>query len=384
MKVAIFTDSFYPQINGVAKTLGKLVEYMEMKGIQYRIFAPAFENDESTDNVIRFNSFKFILYPQCRLSLPKYASVKRELQLFQPDIIHVVTEFNLGLMGLKYAKNHNIPLVSFYETNIPEYLKYYHLKFLENKSWSFFKWFHSSCDKSYCPSSSTKNLLRSKGLKNIDVWERGIEINNFSPDYRDEEYRKSMNLEGKTVFLYVGRISPEKDLNVFIEVAKRLNLEYMDKIHFLVVGDGPSLKKLKKEVPENVTFTGFIKGPRLAKIYASSDVFLFPSATETLGYVVLEAMASGLPVICCTEGGVADNLVDGYNGIACREKNVEDFYHAAESVIKNENLRHTLSRNARSFVMTKDWYNACEKLIRCYEEVIRSKFDRLEAGEPLY
>ncbi len=374
MKVAIFTDTFMPQINGVTKTLSKLIEYMEARDIQYRVFAPAFKNSTSNDNIIRFNSIKFLLYPQCRLAIPRYSFVKKELDLFQPDIIHLVTEFNLGLCGLKYAKAHNIPVVSSYETNIPQYLKYYHLIFLENTSWLFFKWFHGSCDVNYCPSEATLKLLQTKGLNRVDIWERGIEVNNFSPDYRDEGFRESLGINDKIVFLYVGRVSPEKDLDVFIEVAKRLNHRYMDKVEFMVVGDGPSLKKLRKEVPENFTFTGFVRGHKLAKIYASSDIFMFTSPTETLGFVVLEAMASGLPLICCDVGGVTENLKDGYNGIACREKSVDDFYNAAEKLINDNDLRKNLAENARRYVMKKDWDNAFDNLIESYKTVIKNKF----------
>ena len=373
MRVAIFTDAYVPQINGVSKTLSKLVEYFEENGIQYRVVAPAFKNIKSNDKVLRYNSVKLLIYPDCRLSVPNYLSVKREMNKFKPDIIHVITEFSLGLCGLRYAKTHNVPVVSSYETNIPQYLKYYHMKFLEKRSWAFFRWFHGKCDRSFSPSLATLELLKSKGLNNLDVWERGIELGSFSPKNRDEELRESMNVKDKLVFLYVGRVSAEKNLEIFLRVAEKLDEKYKDKIHFIMVGGGPSLKKLIAIAPKNITFTGFVKGIKLAKIYASADVFLFPSATETLGFVVLEAMASGLPVICCGEGGVKDNVIDGHNGIICEHKNVQEYCTAAEKLINDPSLRHRMSENAIEHAAHKDWNNAIANLVDGYRDVIESK-----------
>ena len=375
MKIAIFTDTYSPQINGVVKSLNKLLEYLDENNIDYRVFAPRFDGTHSTAKVRRFLSYKIIFYPQCRFTVPNYFKICKELDDFKPDIIHVLTEFTVGLCGFRYAKTRNIPVVSSYETNIPQYMQYYHLKFLEERTWKFFKWFHSSSKKCYCPSKATLKLLKSKGLINVAVWDRGIEIEKFSPVMRDYDLRKKLNIDNKVVFIYVGRISPEKDLHLMINVAKKLNEKYEDKIHFLMVGDGPSLKELKNIAPNNMTFTGFLGGLELSKIYASADIFMFTSTTETLGLVILEAMASGLPVISCNSGGVTDNLVDGYNCISCREKVQDDFYNAAQTLILNNTLRAQLSENARNYAINKDWGNAFEKLVKDYEEIINTKTD---------
>jgi Glycosyltransferase len=373
MRIAFFTDTFLPQINGVAKTLSKLVDYMESNDIEYKIFAPAFEDNEFQQNVRRSKSFKFILYPQCRLSVPNYFSIAKELDEFNPDVIHVVTEFNMGVCGLRYAKSRNIPVVSSYETNISQYLEYYKLKFLESPSWKYFKWFHSKCDRIFCPSQATINLLSNQGFSNLALWERGIETDKYSPDFRDAALRKSLGIENKLVFSYVGRVSPEKDLHLFIKTAKKLNEKYYDQIHFLMIGDGPSLKDLKESAPDNMTFTGFIKGQQLAALYASSDVFLFTSPTETLGFVILEAMASGLAIVSCNSGGVSDNLIDGYNGIACREKNEDDFYYNAEKMILDPAYRNTLANNAREYALSKSWNKTFDKLVENYQDFINIK-----------
>lgn len=369
MKVAIFTDTYKPQINGVTKTLDKYVEYMEEEGIEYIVFAPLDKKGEYNDRIKRFFSFKFFLYPECRVSLPNYFSIVKELKQFDPDIIHIVTPFNIGLCGLKYATAYDVPIVSSYHTNIPEYLEYFGMKFLSNLSWEYFCWFHKFCEKNYCPSTSTLELLESKGIKNLEIWDRGINTEKFSPIHRDQAFRYKYNLEDKIVFLYVGRMSPEKDLDIFIEVAKKLNLEYEDKIHFLMVGEGPMLNDLKHQNIANMTFTGFLQGNDLAKAYASSEVFLFPSPSETYGNVILEAMASRLATIACYSQGIKENLYNGYNGIACRVKNADDYYNACERLILDADYRSTLASNGREYTMKKSWNKVFDKLFRSYQEV---------------
>jgi glycosyltransferase involved in cell wall biosynthesis len=279
----------------------------------------------------------------------------------------------MGLCGIKYAKTRNVPIVSSYETNICQYLEYYRLKFLEQPSWKYLKWFHGKCDRIFCPSQVSARLLTDHGFKNISIWERGIESESFSPEFRDISLRKSLGIDDKLVFTYVGRVSPEKDLSIFIKTAKMLNEKYKNRIHFLIVGDGPCLKDLKGVAPDNMTFTGFMSGIELSKIYASSDIFLFTSPTETLGFVILEAMASGLAIIACSSGGVSDNLIDGFNGLACREKNELDFFLASERLILDFDYRHALSKNARNYALDKSWNKTFDKLILDYNNIINEK-----------
>lgn len=374
MKIALFTDAYLPQINGVSETILKFINYMERHNIEYRIFAPRYDRKNLSDkNIIRLRSVKFVFYKQCRFAIPRYSIISKELKKFKPDIIHAMTSFGIGIYGFLYARRNKIPLVSSYETNIPQYLDYYHLKFLESFSWDFYIWFHKNCDKNYVPSKATLELLIEKNIGNVELWDRGVEVDRFSPEHRDEEFRKARNLSDKTVFLYVGRVSPEKDLDVFMKVAIKLNEKYKDKTHFILVGDGPSLKDLKKNAPSNVTFTGFLRGQELLKTYASSDIFLFTSPTETLGFVLLEAMASGLPAVACSEGGIRDNLIDGFNGIPCAEKNEDEFYNGCVKLIEDEDLRKSMAENARNYVMEKSWERAFDRLINSYNEVIERR-----------
>ncbi|HBN28736.1 MAG TPA: glycosyltransferase family 1 protein, partial [Clostridiaceae bacterium] len=188
--------------------------------------------------------------------------------------------------------------------------------------------------------------------------------------YRDINFRERNGFDHKLAILYVGRFAAEKDMDVFIDTAKMLNEKYEDKIHFVMVGDGPMKKDIVKSDFKNVTFTGFLQGEELSKVYASSDIFLFPSSTETYGNVILEAMASGLPTVACKKGGIFENVIDGYNGFLCGEKDTEDFYKAVEKLILNEDLRKAFAKNGLRHAKGKSWDRIFDKLMESYEEVI--------------
>lgn len=373
MKVAIFSDTYLPQVNGVALTVKRQVEYFSNNNIEYRIFAPKWGNYIDDENVRRIGSLKFILYPECRLSMPNYRYVSRELNEFQPDLIHVMSPIIVGYLGVKYAGEYGVPLVSTFHTNFSQYLEYYNMKFLENISWKYFKWFHNRCDRNFCPSMETLKELKTKGVRNVEVCHNGIDLKEFSPKYRDIEFRKQNGFDNKIVFLYVGRMAAEKDINIFLETAVNINKKYRDKVHFLMVGDGPMKKDLEEAGLPNMTFTGYLKGKELARAYASSDVFMFPSCTETCGNVILEAMASKIPAIVCRSGGVLENVKNGYNGFVCNVKDPEDMFKASERIILNSDERKRLSENAYKHAQTMTWETVFGELVEGYEDVLKMK-----------
>lgn len=371
MKLAIFSDTYLPEVNGVAKTLGRLCSYLEKSKIEYRLFAPQYEGKMSEKAVTRFSGFNFPAYPESRISLPDYSLISTELDSFKPDLIHIATPFSIGLCGLKYAKSRKVPVVSSYHTNYSQYLGYFKLKFLEEVSWNYLKWFHSQCRKNYCPSRNTLNMLQVRGIQNLELWSRGVNTEAFSPAFRSNELRKSLRIDDRLVFLYVGRISAEKDIDILPEVIRKLSLKFSDDVHFLFAGDGPYSSVIRELSLPNTTFLGFVEGHELSKLYASSDIFIFPSSTETFGNVVLEAMASGLPVIGCSEGGVSDNLFDGYNGIVCRQRNTNDFYEACIKLAEDRIYARKLSQNALEHTSDISWDSIFEKLINSYAQIVK-------------
>lgn len=365
MRIAIFTDTFLPQINGVTNTLGKMRSYMDSKGIAYRIFAAGEGMGTSRDGVFTFSGKDFFLYPECKVALPPYGKIQTELRAFQPDLIHLVTPFSMGLAGLKYAREAGIPTAASYHTNFPDYMSHYGMPFLKEPAWWYIRWFHSFASMNLCPSKDTLTELKNRGFSNLEIWGRGIDTEAFSPIHRNEGVRAAYGINKAPLLLYVGRLAPEKELPVLLGAVKLLNQRGLQ-FSLLLTGDGPSRTKLQSMGLENVFFAGYQKGIALQSIYASADVFVFPSSSETYGNVILEAMASGLPVVAPFRGGVKENLIHKYNGLAFKAGDSKDMAACVEQILFNNYLRVKLARNARGSALHKDWNCVFDRLFRKY------------------
>ncbi|MFC4321639.1 glycosyltransferase family 4 protein [Litchfieldia salsa] len=375
-KIAIFTDTYAPDVNGVARTLKRLTTYLEKQGVEYRVFAP-----ESTSQTIfehqihRFISLPFFLYPECRLGLPNLPSIKSELQLFKPDLIHIATPFNIGLTGLHYAKKMNIPVVGSYHTNFDQYLNYYELQFLSKVLWKYMHWFHRPFKRIFVPSKETLTDLKKHGFTNLSIWPRGIDCNLFHPNHSREVFLNKYQIKSTYILTYVGRLSPEKDVTTLIEIAMAIPNYLHDQIQWLIVGDGPSKDEMMKTAPPNMTFTGFLNGEELAEVYACSDLFIFPSPTETFGNVVLESLACGTPVIGANSGGVKSIIQHERNGLLCNPNQVDEFVSAILKLINDGHYRKEMGLAGRSYALTQSWDVIFDNLLTEYIEILHTQED---------
>lgn len=221
MRIALFTDTYAPQVNGVAKTLKRLTNHFEKRGVQYQIFVPdVTDNDLFSSQVHRFTSFPFFLYPECRLALPNVFHIRKQLEQFKPDLIHIATPFNIGMCGVYYGKKLNIPIVGSYHTHFDQYLEYYDLQFLSKWIWRYMNWFHKPFLKTFVPSHETKQLLMRHGFSNIHLWKRGVDCLQFQLSYNTDKVRKKYKINKKHIFSFVGRLAPEKDLDILIEISQ--------------------------------------------------------------------------------------------------------------------------------------------------------------------
>ncbi len=375
MKIAIFTDTFAPDVNGVAKTLKRFTNYLDSKGMEYRVFAPeSTSKDLFTSQVHRFASLPFFLYPECRLALPNMLSVKAELQKFKPDLIHVATPFNIGLCGLHYAKKLDIPVVGSYHTDFDKYLEYYDLQFLTKVLWSYMRWFHRPLRKIFVPSTDTQNHLKKHGFTNTSIWARGVDCSVFHPAASySKQLKNKYNIKEKFVLSYVGRLAPEKDVALLPEIQASLPASIRDDVHWLLVGDGPLKQELHKKAPANMTFAGFQSGQSLAEVYAGSDLFVFPSATETFGNVVLESLASGTPVVGANAGGVKTIIKQGLTGHLCSPNDAASFAAAVTSLLMDEEKREQMSFAGRQYALEQSWDAIFGKLLNDYESALAPK-----------
>lgn len=354
IRIAVFTDTYYPQVNGVSKFLEEMRKYMESYNIEYKLFVPGIAAETGMNNVTSFYGVPFAFYPELRVSWPSYNRIKSTLSKFQPHLIYLATPISIGAAGLRYARKNGIPIVSTYHTNFPQYLQYYHLDSLQGAIWRYLRWFHSFCCINFCPSRETIEQLQNHGIDNLMLCNNGIDCTSFSSELRSEDLRKQYVPDGETLLLYVSRVAPEKDLDVLIGAVKLLN-NYESAFKLLVVGDGPLRKPLQEQGLRNVIFTGYKTGHDLQAIYASSDIFVFPSRTETFGNVILEAMASGLPVVASYTGGVKESLVDGFNGLTFAPGDEKAMAACIIKLMLDDRLRRKLAQNAVNFARERTW-----------------------------
>lgn len=370
MRIAILTDTYLPQINGVTNTISQLVDFLDRNGYDYCLFAP--EDGPKIDRRVNYmRSLSLPFYPELRLALPNYSYISSRLEQFRPDIVHIVTPFSIGFPGFWWVKKNEIPVVSSYHTNFDQYLKYYGFGLLSDLCWEVFRWFHNQTLRVYCPSENTRELLKEKGIKNLEIWTRGVDATAFHPDYRDTKLRNQYGVpEGKVLLSYVGRLAREKDLDVLMAAVDILNKSISDNFHLLLTGDGPFTDDIRAWAPKNVSFTGYKKGKELSAIYASADIFVFPSSTETLGNVLLEAMASGLPSIGANAGGIPYNLQHGVTGYLFEPGNAEEMAVRLRELILDSAKRVDMARTARTAAEQRSWDAVFKKLLLDYQKVI--------------
>lgn len=288
MKVMIVTDAWRPQVNGVVRTLTTTKLEMEKMGHEVDLLSP-----------LEFRTFPCPTYPEIRLSWLPGKAVEKRIREFAPHALHIATEGPLGIAARRYALRNNLPYTTAYHTRFPEYVQ---ARFNIPLSWTyrFLRWFHGPSEAMMAPTPKVKSDLEEWGFTNAVLWTRGVDLDVF-------KLQEANKLDSKPpIFLYVGRVAIEKNVEAFLE----LELPGSK----WVAGDGPAMTGLRAKYPD-VNYLGVLNQPELAEVYASADVFVFPSKTDTFGLVLLEAMACGLPVAAYPVTGPIDVLGDSDAGV---------------------------------------------------------------------
>ncbi|MFC5648277.1 glycosyltransferase family 4 protein [Paenibacillus solisilvae] len=377
MRLALFTDTYEPDVNGVARTLARWVDYLKRQGIPCLVFAPdpaARDEYTSMSSVERFTSFPFFLYPECRLALPKPLFIRRALHDFQPTLIHVATPFNMGLCGVHYARKYHVPLIASYHTNFDRYLPFYNLHWMVKMLWRYMNWFHHDSRSIFVPSKSTLLELKERGWdeSRLAVWSRGIDTKQYHPGVDRNALLAQHGISPDTfIVLYTGRLSPEKNVDVALTAFAKFQRDVCPESLLVLAGDGPSSEQLKLQAERErirVQFLGFTGMPALQQWYAAANVFLFPSSTETFGNVVLEAMACGTPVICADAGGVVDTVEHGWNGLRCEPGNADAFSDALSQLYKDKELGMRFAARGFAHSLRQSWDGIFAELLHRCEE----------------
>ncbi len=370
MRVAFVTETFLPATDGIVTRLRHTIEELGRMGDEMIVVAPKYgygPGSYAGVPIYRISSVPFPPYPQIKLA-PLTPAVGRALRDFGPDVIHAVNPFVLGTGAIFYARRLNIPLVASYHTNVTTYARFYGLGIGEKAGRWWTRTLHNRATINLCTSEATRRYLLDEGIERVSIWPQGVDAGRFHPDNYSKDWRARLtggNPAAK-LLLYVGRLAPEKGIGILKDVLREL-----PGLRLAIVGDGPARRDLEKEFAGTPTvFVGVRKGRELAAAYASADAFVFPSTTETLGLAMLEALASGLPVIAARAGATGEVVSDGENGLLYEPGSSASLVAAVRELFSDESLRPSLARSARATAERRDWRNSTRTLRGYYERAL--------------
>ena len=372
LRVAVVTETFPPEVNGVAMTLGRLVEALQRRGNFVQLIRP---RQGLSDNAAQSEQFEEVLkpgipiprYDGLKIGLPAGQALARLWLLKRPDIVHIATEGPLGWSALTAAIKLNLPVSTGFHTNFHSYSKHYGMGFLKKPIAAYLRKFHNRALATLVPTERLREELEYEGFRNLHVVSRGVDTRLFSPARRSPELRKAWGAgEHGIVAMYVGRMAPEKNLPVAVRAFLAMR-ERNPQVQLVMVGDGPERATLSSRNP-TVVFAGTRSGEDLATHYASADVFLFPSLTETFGNVTLEAMASGLAVVAYEYAAARQCMVHEESGLLAPFGDSRAFLGMAAGLMEDSSRIARLRLRARSAAESIGWESVVDK----FESVLRS------------
>lgn len=376
MRIALFTETFLPKVDGIVTRLLRTLEQLGELGHEVHVFAPHDPPPHyGGHGITRVPAVSFRpWYPELFLGLPR-PRLGRELDRFRPDIVHVVNPVVLGLWGSTIALQRDLPLLASFHTDLPSYVGHLKLSFLTPVSKSILRDIHNLAHVNLCTSTQMVEAARGLGIRRVRLWPKAIDTDTYRPD-RFSRAMRSRLTDGETakpLLVYVGRLSHEKRLDLILPVIRNL-----PGVRLAFVGSGPAeqhLKKLFRGTP--TVFTGYMQGSELAAAYASADVFLFPSDTETLGFVAMESMASGVPVVGARAGGIPDVIDDGVTSLLFAAGDAVDLERKVRWLLENAPERERLAAAGRREMERHSWRASTEKLLHYYElaSVVKHRFD---------
>ncbi|MHB8839510.1 MAG: glycosyltransferase family 4 protein, partial [Gemmatimonadaceae bacterium] len=371
MRIAVFTDTFAPQVNGVARTLGRLVDALRERGGEATVITVrGMEYDVPERTLVRWPAIPFWAYPELRIASPRVGEARRLLRQLKPDLVHAATPFGVGLAARAAARAEQIPLVSSFHTDFAAYLRYYRLQFLDGVAWPYLRWFHNGGRRTFVPTRRGAEQLRQHGFDGVRVWGRGVDRARFSPRFRSLALRRALGVrDHDALFVYVGRLAPEKGIGTILEAARSLQLGPGSSIRLAFVGDGPAEERYRASAPDGTIFAGRLLGAALSEFYASADGFVFASSTDTFGNVLLEAMASGLPVIAPNDGPTLDVAHEG-NALVVPARDARAVAGAMQRIAGDPALRARLRTRSLQSAAERDWGRIWDDLFSEYAQAI--------------
>jgi phosphatidylinositol alpha 1,6-mannosyltransferase len=371
MRVAIITESFPPDINGVAHSVVRVAEHLVARGHQPLVIAP--EPASGTARVagrlpypvVRVPSIPMPGYPTFRLGMPS-RKLTEAVIAHGTDLVHLASPFFLGARGSAVAQRLRLPHIAVYQTDIPAYAGAYKMRGLgEAAAWRWLRGIHNAADRTLAPSTASATALHAHGIERVWLWRRGVDTVRFDPRHRSAAVRRALAPGNEILVGYVGRLAVEKRVDLLAPIA------HQPGVKLVIIGGGPAEPFLRKVLPGAI-FLGSRQGAQLARLYASLDVFVHSGPYETFGQTVQEAAASGVPVVAPAAGGPVDLVVDGVTGFLVPPLSADALGDAVATLVGSADMRREFGTAARAMVLTRSWSAVGDQLIGHYSDVLGS------------
>jgi glycosyltransferase involved in cell wall biosynthesis len=372
LRIALFSGNYNYVRDGANQALNRLVGYLLRQGANVRVYSPTIDEPafEPTGDLVSLPSRPFPGRPEYRVPLGLPREVRRDLERFRPNIIHISSPDISAHRAVSWARARNLPAVASVHTRFETYLSYYHLQLFEPMLRAGLRRLYRRCDALLAPAESMAAVLRAQRMNsNIHIWTRGVDREQFNPGRRDMEWRRSLGIaDEELAVMFLGRLVLEKGLDVFAATIRELKRRGVPH-HPLVIGEGPAKAVFEEQMPTGV-FIGQQIGDELGRAVASADVFLNPSITEAFGNVTLEAMACGLPVVAAAAVGTTSIVRDGQTGTLVKPGDTNGFADALEAYARDPDLRCRHGEAGLAYAATMDWDEINASVLRVYESVI--------------
>jgi glycosyltransferase involved in cell wall biosynthesis len=372
LRVALFSGNYNYVRDGANQALNRLVGYLLRQGVQVRVYSPTVDNPAfpPTGDVVDIPAVPIPGRSEYRLPLALPAHVKRDLKDFNPNVVHISSPDIVGHRAVTWARRHKIAAVASVHTRFDTYCAYYGLQFLEPLARGIMRRLYHRCEVVLAPAQSTAAILRAQRMnRDISIWARGIDREQFNPERRDMDWRRAQGIaDDEMVIAFLGRVVMEKGLDVFVDAVRAFGTFGL-KHRVLVIGEGPARPWFEEQLPDAI-FTGELTGNDLARALASADIFLNPSITEAFGNVTLEAMACALPVIAADATGATNLVRPGLTGTLVDGTEPDEFAEALAAYARDPELRRRHGEAGLEAAKRMDWDTINSAVIRAYKHAI--------------
>lgn len=375
LRIALFSGNYNYVRDGANQALNRLVGYLLRQGAKVRVYSPTVEKPafEPTGDLVPLPSVPIPGRPEYRIPTGLPLKIRRDLAAFNPNVVHISSPDVSAHRAVSWARARNLPAVASVHTRFETYLTYYHLQLFEPMLRAGLRRLYARCDALLVPAESTAAVLRAQRMnRNIHIWSRGVDREQFNPGRRDMEWRRSLGIaDNELAVAFLGRLVLEKGLDVFADVIKELRRRGVAH-RPLVIGEGPARTWFEQHMPSGV-FVGHQVGTDLGRALASADVFLNPSVTEAFGNVTLEAMASAIPVVAAVATGTTSIVRNGETGVLTAPCDIDGFADALEAYARDPELMHRHAEAGLAYARTQDWDEINGAVLRVYENLVERR-----------